>query len=127
MDDTFDGSGAVVIPDGDPEAGDSGLGDKAVPAVFKPLQTPSQVTINAEVNELDISDQDLDPNTVKVIKERVKAKLNKNKDHAHRALNFYFALLIKMYCLLSTLTNITSNSVGVYLKLFSVTDTNQQR
>ena len=35
--DTLDGSGAVVVADGDPEAGYSGWGEEAVPAVFKPL------------------------------------------------------------------------------------------
>ena len=87
VDDTLDSSGTVVIPDGDPEAGCFGWGEEAVPAVFKPLQTTPQVTIKAEVDELDISDQDLDPNTVKVIQERVKAKLDKNKEYAYRTLN----------------------------------------
>ena len=34
---------------------------------------------------------------------------------------------MKMYDSLSVLTNVTSDSICVYLKLFSVTDANQQR
>ena len=34
---------------------------------------------------------------------------------------------MKMYDLLSVLANITSDSIRVYLKLFSVTDVNQWR
>ena len=37
VDDTLDSSGAVVIPDDDPEAGYSGWGEEAVSRVFKPL------------------------------------------------------------------------------------------
>ena len=71
VDDTLDISWAVVVPD--PEAGYPGWGEEDVPAVFKPLLAPPQVTVNSEVDELDIDDQDLDSNTVRVIQERVKA------------------------------------------------------
>ena len=64
---------------------------------------------------------------MRLIQERVKAKLDKNKEHACRALNIYQGLFMKMYGLLLTLTNVTSDSVCVYLKLFSVTEANQQR
>ena len=37
VDDTLDSSGAVVIPDDDPEAGYSGWGGEDVSRVFKPL------------------------------------------------------------------------------------------
>ena len=48
------------------------------------------MTVKTEVDELDINDlEDLDPETVRVIQERVKAKLDKNKEHACRALNTY--------------------------------------
>ena len=62
-----------------------------------------------------------------MIQERVKAKLVKNRKHAHRALFINQSLFQKMYGSLSTLANVTSDSVCVYLKLFSVTDANQQR
>ena len=65
--------------------------------MFKPLVVPPQVTIKTEVDELDINDlEDLDPETVSVIHERVKTKLDKNKEHAHRALNTYQGLFKKM-------------------------------
>ena len=54
VDGTFGGREAVVFLDSDLEAGYSGWGEEAVPAVFKPLQIPPQVAIKAEVNELDI-------------------------------------------------------------------------
>ena len=84
------------------------------------------MTIKAEVDELDIIVQDLDSNTVKVIQERVKAKLDRNKEQVNRVLNFYQGVFKKLYGLLATLANVTRNSVHVYLKFFSVTDTNQQ-
>ena len=67
VDDTLDSSGAVVIPDDDPEAGYSGWGEEAVSAVFKPLQSPPQIDIQTEDDELQLSDLDLDLNTVLTI------------------------------------------------------------
>ena len=64
---------------------------------------------------------------MRLIQERVKAKLDKNQEHAHKALNTYQGLFMKMYGSLSQLANGTSDSVCVYLKLFSVNDANQQR
>ena len=113
--------------DCDPEAGYPSWGEEDVPALFKPLLIPPQVTVNSEVDRLDINYQDLDSDTVRVIQERVKAKIDKNKEHAHRALYIYQGLFIKMFSSLLAPTNVTSDSVRVYLKLFSVKDTNQQR
>ena len=45
VDETLDNSGAVVVPNGDPEAGFPSSGEKDVPAVFKPLVVPPQVTV----------------------------------------------------------------------------------
>ena len=104
------------------------LGGDIIPAVFKPLLTPPQGTINSEVDELNINDlDDLDPDTVGKIQERVKTKLDKNKEHTRKAVNTYQGLFKKIYGLLSTLANVTSDSVRVYLKLFSVKDANQWR
>ena len=64
--------------------------------MFKSLHIPPQVTIKAEVDELDIGDSELDPNTEKVIQKRVKA-----------ILNYYQGLFMKVYDFLSTLTNVT--------------------
>ena len=64
--------------------------------MFKQLLTPPQVTINSEVDELDIDYQDLYIDIVRVIQERVKAKLDKNKEHAYRALNTYQGLFMKI-------------------------------
>ena len=94
--------------------------------MFKPLVVPPQVTIKAEVDELDLNDlEGLDPDMVRVIPERVKAKLVKNRKHTCRALITYEGLFQQMYGSLLTLANVKSNSVCVYLKLFSVTDANQ--
>ena len=68
VDEFLDISGAVVILDGDPEAGYPSLAEEYVPAAFKPLVVPPQVTVKTEVDELDIDDlEDLDPETVRVI------------------------------------------------------------
>ena len=62
MDETLEISGAVVIPDDNPEAGFTGWGEEDVPSVFKPLLVPPQVAIRQEHDELDLSDvEGLDP------------------------------------------------------------------
>ena len=79
--------GTVVVPDDNPEAGFTGWGEEDVPTVFKPLVVPPQVTIKTEVDELDLNDlEGLNPETKRVIQERVKTKLVKNRKHAQRAL-----------------------------------------
>ena len=45
VDDTLDGSRAVVIPDDCHEAGYSSWGEEAVSAMFKLLQSPPQIDI----------------------------------------------------------------------------------
>ena len=80
----------------------------------------------AEVDELDHSDlEGLDPGIAERIQEKAKAKASKNKKHASRALLTYQGFFQQMHGFLSTLANVTSDSVCVYLKLFSVTDANQ--
>ena len=69
--------------------------------------TPPQGTINSEVDELNINYLvDLDPDTVGKIQERVKTKLDKNKEHTCKAVNTYQGLFKKIYGLLSTLANV---------------------
>ena len=81
--------------------------------------------IKSEVDELDIDDLEcLDPKKKRGIQERVKAKFVKNRKHTHKELFTSQGLFQKMYGSLSTHTIVTSNSVSVYLKLFSVTDAN---
>ena len=63
----------------------------------------------------------------RVIQEKARAKAAKNRKHANRALTTYEGLFWQVYGSLSTLANVTSNGVCVYLKLFSVTDANQRR
>ena len=69
VDDTLDSCGAVVVKEDSPEAGFSGWGQEAVSAVFKPLQSPPQVDIQTEPDELELRDLGLDPITVMVILE----------------------------------------------------------
>ena len=58
------------------------LGGDIIPAVFKPLVVPPQVTIKTEVDKLDINDlEGLDPETKRVIREWVRAKFVKNREH----------------------------------------------
>ena len=78
VDDTLDSCGAVVVSDECLEAGYSGWGEEAVSAVFKPLQSPPQIDIPTEDDELQLNDLELDPDTVLKIQERAKAKLDKN-------------------------------------------------
>ena len=97
VDDTFDSSRDVVILDDYPEAGYSCWGEEAVSAVFKPLQSPPQIDIQTEDDELQLNDLDLDPDIMKVIQERAKEKLDKNKEYASKTLVFSTGLFIKMY------------------------------
>ena len=89
--------------------------------------SPPQIDISTEDDELQLDDLELDPDTVLKIQERAKGKLDKNKEYACGALVISQGLFMKMYDSLSVLANITSDSIHVYLKLFSVTDANQRR
>ena len=84
--------------------------------MFRPLQSPPQVEIDAEPDELELSDLDLDPAMVETIQERAKAKLDKNKQHAKRALAYSNGLFMKVYDSLTKTANVTSDSVHVLMK-----------
>ena len=93
VDETLEISGAVVVPDDNPEAGFIGWGEEDVPSVFKPLLVPPQVSIRQEHDELDLSDvEGLDPEMARVIQEKARAKAAKNRKHANRALTTYEGL-----------------------------------
>ena len=81
-----------------------------------------------EQDELDLSDIDgLDPQIAELIQEKARAKACLNRKHASGAFHTYDGLFCQIYCSLADLVNVTSDSVCVYLRLFSVTDYNQQR
>ena len=81
-----------------------------------------------EVDELDLSDiVGLDPQIAEHIQQKPRDKAVLNRKHAKKALHTYDGLFRSMYCSLANFTNVTSKSVCVYLRLFSVTDYNQQR
>ena len=68
--------GAVVIPEGNPEAGFSGWGEEDVLAIFRPLLTSPQVPLVQEQDKLDLSDFDgLDPQIAELIQEKARAKV----------------------------------------------------
>ena len=73
-----------------------------------------------EEDELDLSDiEGLDP------QEKARAKAILNRNHALKAIHTCEGLFCQMYGSLASLTNVTSDSVHVYLRLCSVTDFNQ--
>ena len=78
-------------------------------------------------DDLELNDLDLDRDTVRTIQERAKTQFTENKEHTRKAVNYSLGLFMKVYGLLSKLANVTSDSIHVYLKPFSVTDTNQRR
>ena len=120
--------GAVVIPEGNPEAGFSGWGEENVPAIFRPLLTSPQVPLVQEQDKLDLSDIDgLDPQIAELIQEKARAKACLNRKHANRALHTYDGLFCQIYGSLANLVNVTSDNVCVYLRLISVTNYNQRR
>ena len=128
VDDTLDGCGAVVVPREHPSAGFTGWGQETVPALFKPLLCSPQINVREESPELFLDDLDhLDQATKDTIQERCKAKLDANKQHAEKALAFSQGLFGKVYEQLSRTANVTSDSIRMFLKLFSVTDANQRR
>ena len=57
----------------------------------------------------------------------MKAKLDLNIDHTKKALAFSLGLFNKVYEQLTRTANVTSDSIRIFLKLFSVTDKNQIR
>ena len=111
MDDTLDSCGAVVLPRDNPEAGYSSWGQETVSVVFRPLQSPPQVEIAAEVDKLELLDLELDPAMVETIQERVRAKLKTNKVHAKKAVAYSNGLFMKTYDSLAKTANVTSDSI----------------
>ncbi len=106
MDETLDICGAVVIPEGNPEAGFSGWGEEDVPAIFRPLLTSPKVPLEQEQDELDLSDIDgLDPQ----MKDREKAALNRG--HAEKAIRGRNGLFCNMYWSLADFANSTSDAI----------------
>ena len=81
-----------------------------------------------EEDELDLSDiVGLDPQIAERIQQKARDKAVLNRKHAKKALHTYDGLFCSMYCLLANCANVTSDSVGIYLRLYSITDYNQQR
>ena len=73
-----------------------GWGEEAVPALIKLLQSLPWIDVQIENNDLELDDLDLDPDTVKIIQKRAKAKLDMNMEHARKAIAFSPGLFIKM-------------------------------
>ena len=93
----MESSGAAAVPSDNPKAGFTGWGEEDVPSVFKPQMIPPQVPIQAEVDELDLSDlEGLDPKMAEKIQEKARAKAAKNRKHACRALTTYQDLFQQM-------------------------------
>ena len=128
VDETLDSSGAIVIPDDDSEAGHSGWGEKTVSTVFKPLPSPPQIDIQTKYDELQLDDLDSDPDTVNW-QPRREPKLYLIRSRSLLTEHWFTPRISSWRCTdsLSSLANVTSNSVCVYLKLFSITNTNQRR
>ena len=97
MNDTLDSCGAVVAGKDDPVSGFTGWGQETVPALFRPLQSCPQIDIPQEDDKLDLADLDIDPTLKETIQERVKAKLDRNRDHAKKAMVFSLGLFNKVY------------------------------
>ena len=118
VDETLDICGAAVVPEGNPEAGHTNWGDEDVPAIFKPLLHSPQVPLVQEVDELDLSDiVSLDPQITECIQQKARDKAVLNRKHAKQALHTYDALFCIMYSLLANFTNVTSDSVRIYLRV----------
>ena len=127
VDDTLDMSKAVVTPEGHSEVGPNpGWGEEDVPAIFRPLLSPPEVPLEREEDELDLSDIDGLPQAViDHIQKKAREKVAPDRDHAYRALNTVEGFFPQMYCALSDFANGTSDSVRIFLRLYSVTDFNQ--
>ena len=88
MDETQDISGAVVLPEGNPEAGNPGWGEEDVPAIFRPLLSSPRVPLVQEEDELDLSDiVILDPQIAKHIQQKARDKAVLNRKHAKMKIN----------------------------------------
>ena len=107
----------------------SGWGEDDVPAIFRPLLSSPDVPLEQEENnELDLSDiEGLDQQVIEHIQQKARDKAVLNRQHAYKALNTYDGLFCQIYCALADFTNCTSDSVWIFLQLYSVTDFNQPR
>ena len=128
VDKTLDISGAVVVPEGHPEAVvNPGWGEEDVQTVFRPLlSSPKVPLVQEDQDELDLSDiEGLDPQVVELIQQKARDKAVRNRKHAKAALNTYDGLFRSVYRSLANFANATSDSVRIFLRLYSVTDFNQ--
>ena len=126
MDDTLDISKAVVAPEGHHEVGPSpGWGEEDVPAIFRPLLSSPEVPLSEEEDKSDLSGiEGLPPQVIEHIQQKSREKAVLNREHAYRAINTKDVLLSHMYCALADFANCTSNSVWIFLRLYSITDFN---
>ena len=116
---------AVVVPEA---SVNPGWGEADVPAIFRPLLSSPKVQLDQEIDELDLSNiEGLDQQVVAQIQQKAKDKAVLNRKHAFKALNTYDGLFCQMYCALANFANGTSDSVQIFLRLYSVTDFNQWR
>ena len=100
----MDISGAVVVPEGNPEVGHTGWGEEDVPAIFRPLLHSPRVPLVQEEDELDLSDiVGLDPQIAEHIQQKARDKAVLNRKHAKQALHTYDGLFRSMYCSLANL------------------------
>ena len=106
-----------------------GLGEDDVPAIFRPLLSSPEVPLEQEEDdELDLSDiEGLDQQVVAHIQQKARDKAVLNRQHAYKALNTYDCLFCQMYHALANFANCTSDSVQIFLLLYSLTDFNYQR
>merc|ERR1711867_179054 len=100
VDETLDISGAVVVPEGHPEAGvNPGWGEDDVPAIFRTLLSSPKVPLEQKADdELDLSDiEGQDQQVVALIQQKASDKAVRNRKHAKQALNTYDGLFCQMY------------------------------
>ena len=74
---------------------------------------------------LDLSDLCLDQATLDTIQKKVIAVFQDNKVEVVKIVSFAQNLFCKLYSLLIKLENVTTDNLCVYLKLFSMTTSNQ--
>ena len=129
MDDTLNMNKAVVPIFGHPDvAPNPGWGEDNVPVMFRPLLIHPEVTLAQEDEELDLSDIDnLPPEVIVQIQAKARDRATQNREHAEKAIRATNDLFCNMYWSLANFSNYTSDAISTFMRLYAVSDFNQQR
>merc|ERR1711873_323588 len=96
--------------------------------MFMPLLIYPKVSLEQEEEELDLSDiENLPPEVITHIQAKARDRAAQNREHAEKAIRATHGLFGNMYRSLADFSNCTSDAIWTFMRLYAVSDFNQQR